>query len=239
VRRKLHVADALAKGPWTALVRRPAAVAVVVAVVAPPASSIVMVARAVVVVVVDALSPSSGLEGVLHVAVGPEAAPDRRYCGSTAPPRALDAGKEAGSGRVWTALLPARAPSVGVRLSSPLVAPPPPRAAPSVTGTLVAPRRSPPPDNHAAAWPPARFCDARLKSGGALALASMFAPSLARRLLWRVGPRAGGIGARARSCSAPGRRSRRSPFPSRGSSCTGISCAGRRSWGSASIPSSW
>jgi hypothetical protein len=53
-------------------------VAVVVAVVAPPTSMIVVMARAVVAVVVDALDPSSGLDGVLHVAVGPEAAPDRR-----------------------------------------------------------------------------------------------------------------------------------------------------------------
>jgi hypothetical protein len=43
-RRKLRVADALTKSPWTPLVRRPAAVAVVVAVVAPPASTIVVVA---------------------------------------------------------------------------------------------------------------------------------------------------------------------------------------------------
>jgi hypothetical protein len=87
----------------------------------------------------------------------------------------------------------------------------------------------------------ARFCDARPKSGGASAsvLASTFAPSLARRLLSRVGPHAGAVGARARNYSAARRRSRRSPLPSRGSSCIGISCVGRRSQGSASIPSSW
>jgi hypothetical protein len=50
--------------------------AVVMVVVVLPASSIVMVVRVVVVVVVDALGPSSGLDGVPHVAVGPEAAPD-------------------------------------------------------------------------------------------------------------------------------------------------------------------
>jgi hypothetical protein len=59
------------------LVRRPAAVTVVVTVVATPASAIVMVVRAVVAVVVDALGPSSGLDGVPYVAVGPKAAPDR------------------------------------------------------------------------------------------------------------------------------------------------------------------
>jgi hypothetical protein len=44
----------------------------------------------------------------------------------------------------------------------------------------------------------ARFWDARRKSGGAsaLALASTFAPILARRLLSGSGPRAGGVGAR-------------------------------------------
>jgi hypothetical protein len=49
----------------------------------------------------------------------------------------------------------------------------------------------------------ARFCNAPLKSGGvsALSLALMFAPSLACRLLSRVGPRASGVGARARGCS--------------------------------------
>jgi hypothetical protein len=87
-----------------------------------------------------------------------------------------------------------------------------------------------------------RFCDARLKSGrasaSALALASMLAPSLARRSLLRVGPRYGGVGARARGCSATGRRSRRSLFPSRGYSCTGMSYAGCRSRGSGSILSS-
>jgi hypothetical protein len=50
---------------------------------ASPASTIVVVLRAVVAVVVDALSLSSGLDGVLHVAVGPEAAPNRR-CRSSA-----------------------------------------------------------------------------------------------------------------------------------------------------------
>jgi hypothetical protein len=85
----------------------------------------------------------------------------------------------------------------------------------------------------------ARFCDARLKSGRASASASVLAPSLACRLLSHVGPRAGGVGARPCGCSTAGRRSRRSPFPSQGYSCIGISCAGCRSRGSGSIPSSW
>jgi hypothetical protein len=52
-------------------------VAVVVAVVASPTSAIVVVAQAVVAVVVDALGPSTGLDGVPHVAVGTKAALDR------------------------------------------------------------------------------------------------------------------------------------------------------------------
>jgi hypothetical protein len=71
------IPDALTKSPWTSLVRRPAAVALVVAVVASPTSAIVVVARAVVAVVVDALGPSTGLDGVPYVALGPEAALDR------------------------------------------------------------------------------------------------------------------------------------------------------------------
>jgi hypothetical protein len=50
---------------------------VVIVVVAPLASSIMVVARAVFAVVVDALGPSTGLDGVPRVAVGPEAALDR------------------------------------------------------------------------------------------------------------------------------------------------------------------
>jgi hypothetical protein len=52
-------------------------VTVVVAVVALLASSVVVVVRAVVTVVVDALGPSTGLDGVPHVSVGPEPALDR------------------------------------------------------------------------------------------------------------------------------------------------------------------
>jgi hypothetical protein len=75
--RKLCVADALTKGPRTSVVRRPAAVVIVVAVMAPPTSTIVVVARTVEAVLVDTLGLSSGLNGVPHVMVGPEAAPDR------------------------------------------------------------------------------------------------------------------------------------------------------------------
>jgi hypothetical protein len=86
-----------------------------------------------------------------------------------------------------------------------------------------------------------RFCDARRKTGraSASALASMFTPSLARRLLLRANPLAGGIGARPCSWSAARRRSRRLLFPSRSSSYIGMFCAGCRSRGSASMPSSW
>jgi hypothetical protein len=45
--------------------------------VAPPAPAVVVVARAVVEVVIDALSPLSGLDGVLCITVGPKAALDR------------------------------------------------------------------------------------------------------------------------------------------------------------------
>jgi hypothetical protein len=72
-----------------------------------------------------------------------------------------------------------------------------------------------------------------------LTFASMFAPSLARRLLSRTSPRPSGIGAWPCGWSAAGQRSRRSSFPSRGSSCTGMSYAGQRSRGSAPMPSSW
>jgi hypothetical protein len=69
------------------------------------------------------------------------------------PPRVLDAGKEADSGRGQMVLLPARARSAGARPSSQLVVVPPPRAMPSAVGALVAPRRSPPPGSCATAWP--------------------------------------------------------------------------------------
>jgi hypothetical protein len=90
----------------------------------------------------------------------------------------------------------------------------------------------------------ARFCDARLKSGGASppTLVSTFAPSLARRSLSCVRSRAGGVGARARGCLSMGRRSCRSLFPSRRCSCTGTCCGAsngagcwlRGSWSSSS-----
>jgi hypothetical protein len=68
------------------------------------------------------------------------------------PPRALDVRTEADSGCARMVLPPARVPSVGVRVSSPPVALPPPRATPSVVGALVTPRRSPPPGSRTAAW---------------------------------------------------------------------------------------
>jgi hypothetical protein len=52
-------------------------VTVVIVVAVSPVSAIVVVARAVVAVVVDALGPTTGLDGVPHVAVGPEVALDR------------------------------------------------------------------------------------------------------------------------------------------------------------------
>jgi hypothetical protein len=50
-------------------------------------------------------------------------------------------------------LLPAHVLSAGVRPSSPLAVPLPPRATTSVVDALVAPRRSLPPGSRAAAWP--------------------------------------------------------------------------------------
>jgi hypothetical protein len=69
--------DALAKSPWTPLVRRPAAVTVVIAVVVSLASSIVVVSLAVVAMVVDALGSLTGPDGVPRITVRPELALDR------------------------------------------------------------------------------------------------------------------------------------------------------------------
>jgi hypothetical protein len=68
------------------------------------------------------------------------------------PPRALNDGKEADSGRGRMVLWPARAPSVGARRSCPLVVLPQPRVAPSAVGALVAPRRSQALGSRAATW---------------------------------------------------------------------------------------
>jgi hypothetical protein len=72
-----RIADALTKGLWTSLDQRPAIIAVVITVAASPASSIVVVVRAVVAVVVDALGPSTGLDGVPRIPVGPKPTLDR------------------------------------------------------------------------------------------------------------------------------------------------------------------
>jgi hypothetical protein len=130
-----------------------------------------------------------------------------------------------GSGRGRMALQPARAPSAGARRSFPLGGLPQPRATPSTAPAHATPRRLRAPGSSMAAA--TRFWDARRKSGGASALA--FAPSLARRLLSGSGAHAGGVGARPHGWSAAGRHSRRLPFSSRGSPCTGTSCTRRRS----------
>jgi hypothetical protein len=57
--------------------------------VAPPTPTIVIVARAVVVVVVDTLSPSTSLDGVSGIVVGPETALDCRHRGSDSVPMSL------------------------------------------------------------------------------------------------------------------------------------------------------
>jgi hypothetical protein len=202
---------------------------------APPKPVVVVVVRAVVVVVVDSFGPPPGLNGVPHVAVGPKTAPDRRCRGSAS----LPAHSMLGRRRIlavggWRSYPPAlRAVARGRTLCLlcccrfkqclQLLA----------HSSLLRGRCL-----RAAA---ARFWDTRQKSGRASAsvLASMFALSLAHWFLSRAGPHAGGVGARPCGWSVAGRCSRRSSFPSRGSSCTGMSCVGRRSQGSASIPSYW
>jgi hypothetical protein len=77
MRGEYRVSDALAKGSWTPLVRRPATVTIVVAVVASPASSIVVVARAVVAMIVNAHGSSAGLDGVSRITIQSELALDR------------------------------------------------------------------------------------------------------------------------------------------------------------------
>jgi hypothetical protein len=69
------------------------------------------------------------------------------------PPRALDAGKEADSGREQMVLRPARAPSTGAWQSSPLIVLLQPRVAPSAARAPVAPQRLQAPGSRAAAWP--------------------------------------------------------------------------------------
>jgi hypothetical protein len=82
--------------------------------------------------------------------------------------------------------------------------------------------------------------DARLKSGGTSpsALASTFAPSLARRSLSLVRHRASGVRVRARGCSTTGRCSCRSPFPSRAAPALGpfVHAAGHEALGHAPTP---
>jgi hypothetical protein len=158
------------------------------------------------------------------------------------PPLTLDAGKEADSGRGRTVLLPARAPSAGARQSSLLVMLPPPRATPSGVGALIAPCRSPPPGNRAAAWP---------QRQGSATLVGREAERQRRhwhrrsRPRWRVGccrvlARMPVVLVRGRAAGRQlddARAGHHSPHG--GCSCTGMSCAGRRSRGSTSMPSSW
>jgi hypothetical protein len=222
------------------LVRRPATVAVVIAVVALPASTVVVVARAIVVVAVDTLDPPPGLNGVPHVAVGPKAAADYR-CRGSASLLALSMLRGGGFGLCADGA-PARPHSEHwheAELSACCAV-----SASSSAFSCWRTRRSSEVATSgqlcSSMAATARFCDTRQKSGGpsASALPSTFTPSLARRLLSRSGLRADGVGAQSCGYSAAGRRSRRSSFPSRGPSCMRMSCAGRWSQGSASMPSS-
>jgi hypothetical protein len=92
-RRELRVVEAPAKSPRTSLVWCPAMLTVVIAVVAPTASTVIVVARAFIAIVLDALSLSSGLDGVLGVTFGPESTLDRRYRGPDSLPMPLVLGR--------------------------------------------------------------------------------------------------------------------------------------------------
>lgn len=90
MRREPHVPYALAESSCALLVRQPAEVAVVVVVIASSAPSVVVVACVVLIaaivvvtvaVVVDARGPSTSINGVPGVTVGPEPALDRQSCG--------------------------------------------------------------------------------------------------------------------------------------------------------------
>jgi hypothetical protein len=198
-------------------------------------------ARAIVAVVVDTLDPPLGLNGVPHVAVGPKAAPDCR-CRGSASLLTLSM-LRGGRFELCADDAPARPRSERwheAELSACCAA-----AASSSAFSCWRTRRS---SEVAASGQlcssmaaTARFCDTRQKSGGlsASALPSMFTPSLARWLLSRSGPRGDGVGVQSCGYSAAGRRSCQSSFPSRGPSCMRMSCAGRWSQGSASMPSSW
>jgi hypothetical protein len=157
--------------------------------------------------VVDVFGPSAGLDDVPHIAVGPEAVPDcrcggsgplptlpmlrrgwiRGVCGWCSDPPALRALERSRALRLLhRRRLEQRFSCWRTRRSSEVATSGHPRSSMAVV---------------------ARFCDARLKSGGASVLASALAPSLARRSLSRVGPRAGGVGAPPRDYSAAERRS--------------------------------
>jgi hypothetical protein len=167
--------------------------------VAPSVPTVVVVARAVVTVVVDALSSSSGHDGVPSVAVGPKTRiADAATLTSSPRSRCCD-GCGLGSWADGTPTRPRSKSWCEAELSACCAT-----ATSSRAFSYWRTRRSlevagsgQPRSSMAAT---ARFWDARRKSGGAsasvLALASTFTPSLARRLLSRAGPRAGGVGVR-------------------------------------------
>jgi hypothetical protein len=166
--------------------------------VAASAPAVVVVARAVVAVVVDTFGPSTGLDGVPSIAVGPKTTLDRRCHGSNSLP--VLSMLEGVGFRPWADGAPAHPRYERWReaeLSACCAA-----AASSNAFSCWRTRRfsevvgsGQPRSSMASA---ARLWDTHRKSGGASAsvLASTFAPLLARRLLSRAGPRAGGVGAR-------------------------------------------
>jgi hypothetical protein len=182
--------DGPAKSPWTPLVGRPVAFMVVIAVVAPPAPAVVVVARAVVVVVVDALSPSSSLDGVPGVTVWPELTPN--HDAVTATPSPCPCCRGGGGFGPCADGAPARPRSEHCR-----------KAELSVCCATAASSRafncwrthrssevagSGQPRSSMAAT--ARFWDARWKGGGASTSGLAFAPPLACQLLSGSGMRA-------------------------------------------------
>jgi hypothetical protein len=156
-------------------------------------------------------------------------------------PRALDAGKEADSSHGRTVLKPSRTLSAGARWSSPLVVLPQLQVAPLAAGALVAPRRLQAPGSRAAAWPQWR---------GSGTPARKVAERQRRhwrrhsRLHWRIGCYRAPVRVPAAWYMAVRPIGSRTALasvvtPLVGLPLTGTSCAGRRSRGLASMPSSW
>jgi hypothetical protein len=173
------------------------------------ASAVVLAVRAVVVVVVDALSSSSGFDGVPGLAVGPEMTLDRRCRGSNSLPAPLVLGRRqiqaVGGRRSSPPALRALARGGALRLLCyrsfeqclQLLANPSLLGSYWLRAITLQHGRS----GKVMGRPPKRW-----RCVG-VSIASTFAPSLAHRLLLGFGPRAGGVDARSCDWSTTGRRS--------------------------------